>query len=65
MVLMSPLFAYLSEKTEAIATNNTYKFHFVRFLKDTVRGIYIASRNLIFELVFILIFTLIGFIPVI
>lgn len=39
LALMSPFFAYLSEKTEEILTGTTFPFELKQFLKDIWRGI--------------------------
>jgi CysZ protein len=65
IILMSPLLAYLSEKTELILTGKTYHTGFSQMIKDIVRGIIIAVRNLLIELVFVILAFFISFIPVI
>lgn len=44
MILLSPLIASLSERTERILTGNTYKFNLKQLMKDVRRGIGIAIR---------------------
>ncbi len=46
LILGSPLFAYLSEKTEAIMEGKDFPFSFTQLLKDILRGIRIALRNM-------------------
>lgn len=49
LILLSPLFAYLSEQTEEILTKKKYPFEFKQLVKDSIRGAGIALRNLIIE----------------
>lgn len=50
LMLLSPVFAYLSERTEEIVSGKTYPFNLWQFLSDIVRGIVVAIRNLVKEL---------------
>lgn len=61
VILLSPLLAHLSEKTEKIITGNHYPFDFNQFLKDVKRGIRIALRNLMWEYFFFLIIFMVSF----
>ena len=45
LIVGSPLFAYLSEKTEAILEGKDYPFNLRQILKDILRGIRLAIRN--------------------
>jgi len=65
LILLAPLFAYLSEVTEEKLTGNKYPFNMARFIKNVLRGVLIALRNLVFELFWILLLFLFAFIPVI
>ncbi len=65
VVLLSPVLAYLSEKTEKIITGNDYPFHFGQFLKDIGRGILIATRNMSIEIIFTVVLFIFSFVPVI
>jgi CysZ protein len=65
LILMSPILAYLSEKTEQILTGRTYPFNAEQLMRDMIRGILIALRNLLYELLVILSFFILGLIPVI
>ena len=65
IILMSPVFAILSEKTEEILTGNNYPFNADQMIRDVVRGIMIAFRNMFIELAYMIaIFVLSFFIPV-
>jgi len=65
IMIMSPIFALLSEKTEEILTGNNYPFNGDQLIRDIVRGILIAFRNMFVEFAYmIVIFILSFFIPV-
>jgi CysZ protein len=49
LILLSPLFAYLSERTEELLSGTKYPFSLSIFLKDVIRGIFIALRNAFIE----------------
>lgn len=65
IILMSPLLAYISEKTEQIITGKTYSLNFKQLIQDIIRGVLLALRNLILETFFIILMFFISFIPVI
>jgi len=65
IILMSPVFSYLSERTEKLKTGNDYPFEIKQFLKDIIRGVFIAVRNLIIELVLTVLMFILSFIPII
>lgn len=50
LILLSPLLAYASERTEEIITGRKFPFSFGQLIKDAVRGALIAMRNGIMEL---------------
>jgi len=50
LIIMSPLFAWLSERTDQIINGNDYPFKWGQFFSDIWRGILIAARNLFYEL---------------
>lgn len=64
LILLSPLMAVLSEKTEAILTGKEYPFEFLQFVKDVLRGIALALRNMCLEFGFILLSLFVIWIPV-
>jgi len=51
LALMSPVMAYLSERTDEILTGKKNPFSPAQFIRDVVRGIAIAVRNLFIELI--------------
>lgn len=63
LIIGSPLFAYLSEKTESIMEGKDYPFQFSQFIKDVVRGIRIALRNLLWQTVYVVSILILSFIP--
>ncbi|MEX0635245.1 MAG: EI24 domain-containing protein [Ferruginibacter sp.] len=63
LILGSPLFAYLSEKTESIMEGREYNFYFKQFVKDIGRGIKIALRNLLWQTVYVVSILIMSFIP--
>jgi len=66
VICLSPVFAFLSEKTEEILTGNKYKFNGDQMMRDVVRGILLALRNLFIELFYMIIIFFLGlFIPLI
>jgi len=65
IMLMSPVFAVLSEKTEEMLTGNKYPFNGDQMMRDVVRGVLIAFRNMFIEFGYmIVIFIFSFFIPV-
>jgi len=65
LIIMSPLLSYISERTEQVLTGNDYGFNFGHLVKDTIRGIIMALRNMLIELGFLILAFIVGFIPVI
>ena len=65
IIILSPVFAILSEKVEEVLTGNSYPFSGDQLMRDVVRGVIIALRNMFIELGYLILFFIIGFIPVI
>lgn len=63
LIVGSPLFAYLSEKTENIMEGKDFPFNFKQFLKDIGRAITIALRNFLWQTVYLIAVLLLSFIP--
>ncbi len=63
LIIGSPLFAYLSEKTEAIMEGRDFPISFVQLLKDIVRGIKLALRNTLWQTIYTLSILILSFIP--
>jgi CysZ protein len=64
LIIGSPLFAYLSEKTEAIILKKEYPFSLMQFLADIGRGIKIALRNTLWQTVYTISILILALIPV-
>lgn len=64
LMIMSPLLALLSEKTEELLTGIKNKFSFMQLLKDIRRGIIIVIRNLFIELGFSIVLFFLSYIPI-
>jgi CysZ protein len=62
LILLSPVLAYLSEKVEVIITGNDFPFNTKQFLKDVLRGIIIALRNMLIEVFLIIVIWAITFV---
>jgi len=65
LIIGSPLFSYLSEKTAAILEEKEMPFSFSLLLNDTIRGIKQASRNALWQTVYMFTLLLLTFIPLI
>lgn len=65
LIVMSPVLAYLSEKTEKIITGKDYPFSSTQLMKDIARGIGLALRNMFYELSWTLIAFIITIVPII
>jgi len=65
LILLSPLFAYLSERTEEIISGKKYPFNPDQLMRDIVRGVIISLRNMFIQTGWMILFFILGFIPVI
>ncbi len=65
LIIGSPVFAWLSEKTQAIMNNTNYPFDNRKFRKDISRGIQIALRNALWQTVYLISILLLSLIPVV
>lgn len=65
LIIGSPLFAYLSEKTAAIKEGRDFPFSFAQLLRDIWRGIKIALRNALWQTVYTVTILILSFIPLI
>lgn len=63
LIIGSPLFAYLSEKTEAIIEGKDYPFSLTQLVKDILRGIRLALRNTLWQTVYTISILILSFIP--
>ncbi|KAF0240854.1 MAG: hypothetical protein FD136_1608 [Chitinophagaceae bacterium] len=64
LIIGSPLFAYLSEKTEAIIEGKDYPFSLVQLWKDMLRGMKLAFRNGLWQTVYIISIVILSLIPI-
>jgi CysZ protein len=65
LIIGSPVFAYLSEKTEALLEGKEYPFSWPQLLKDMLRGIRLALRNALWQTVYTVSILIVSFIPVV
>jgi CysZ protein len=65
LILLSPLLAYISEKTEKIINQTDYPFSWPQLFKDMIRGIIIAIRNFAFEMIAIVVLFFLSFVPLV
>ena len=65
LIVGSPLFAYLSEKTSAIVEGKDFPFSFKQLVKDSWRGIRLALRNALWQSVYAFSLLLFSFIPLV
>jgi CysZ protein len=65
LIIGSPVFAYLSEKTEAILEGRDYPFNFSQLLKDILRGVKLAVRNGLWQTVYTVSILIVSCIPVV
>ena len=64
LIVGSPIFAYISERTEAILENRDFPFNATVLAKDMARSIRLSLRNLMFQTLSLGATLLICFIPV-
>jgi CysZ protein len=65
LIIGSPVFAYISETTQAIIDGKEYPFDARQFVKDVIRGIAIAIRNTLWQTVYMISIFILSFIPLI
>ncbi len=63
LIIGSPVFAWLSEKTESLLHNKSYPFNTEQFFKDVARGIGIALRNTLWQTVYSVSILILSLIP--
>lgn len=64
LIVMSPVYSWLSERAETHLTGRTYPFSFKQLLRDMLRGILIALRNMVVQTLISIALFLFSFIPV-
>ena len=67
VIILSPVFSVISEKTEKLLIESKvdYPFDLKQLLRDVLRGITLAVRNILIETLIMLLVFIISFIPVI
>lgn len=65
LIIGSPVFAYISERTEAIIDGKEYPFSLPQFGKDVIRGIALAVRNTLWQTVYMISIFILSFIPLV
>ena len=65
LIIGSPLFAYLSERTEAIIEGKEFIFSWNQLWKDMIRGIRLAVRNTLWQTVYILSLLILSLFPIV
>lgn len=65
LIVMSPVYSWLSERTEASLTGKEYPFSLRQTSWEILRGILIALRNMFLQMLLSFIFFLCSFIPVV
>lgn len=63
LIIGSPVFAYLSEKTSSIIEGKDFPFSFSQLLKDAWRGSKLAIRNSLWQALYIVLLFFLSFIP--
>ena len=63
LIIGSPVFAYLSEKTSSIIEGKDFPFSLPQLLKDMWRGIRVALRNSLWQTVYVFSILLLSLIP--
>lgn len=65
LIIGSPVFSYLSEKTSAIIEGRDFPFNFTQLVKDSWRGTKLALRNTLWQTVYVVCLMLLSLIPVV
>jgi len=65
LIILSPMLALLSEKTEKLLTGKDYPFNLKNFIIDVMRGIHIATRNTLIEFVWMIVLFFFSYVPII
>ena len=65
LIIGSPVFAYLSEKTEAIMEGKDHSFNWSELKKDTYRGIQLVLRNASWQSFYLICLILLSLLPLV
>lgn len=63
LIIGSPVFSYLSERTAAIIENKSFDFRLKQYLSDVARGIKMAIRNTLWQTVYIFSLIFLSLVP--
>lgn len=63
LIIGSPVFAYLSEKTASIIEGKEFPFSLAQLLKDAWRGSRLALRNTVWQTVYLILLFFLSFVP--
>ena len=63
LIIGSPVFSFLSEKTASIIEGKTFDFQLKQYLSDVVRGVRVAARNTLWQTVYIISIILLSLFP--
>lgn len=65
LIVMSPVYSWLSERAETRLTGRRYPFSLREFLRQVCRGILIVLRNMLLQTLLYLLFFFLSFVPVV
>lgn len=65
LIVGSPVYSYLSEKTDSIIGNKEFEFDSKQLIKDIFRGIKISVRNSFWQSVYMISIILLSLIPIV
>ncbi len=65
LIILSPMLALLSEKTDKLLSGREYPFVLKNFIIDVLRGIRIATRNTLIEFFFMIVLFFFSYVPII
>lgn len=65
LIIASPVFAYLSEKTECLITGRPFSISIYQFLKDIARGVLFSIKSMSWQMVYVIGLLIVATIPLI
>lgn len=65
LIIGSPVFSYLSERTASIIEGKTFDFQLKQYIADVIRGVKVAVRNTVWQLVYLISIILLSLFPLI
>ena len=65
LIIGSPIFSFLSEKTASIIEGKNFEFNFTQYLHDVIRGVKMAVRNTLWQTVYVLSIMFLSLLPLI